>query len=113
MIMELEVNGKNYIESENIINGFQEHFISLATFNQKTRIISSTQLFVLHLMTASTILTITGNTIIPLLLIACCLVPLVLNTGVKRPIFSDSIWTNRLHSRVISNEFSLTNRRKL
>ena len=38
MIMELEVNGKNYIESENIINGFQEHFISLATFNQKTRI---------------------------------------------------------------------------
>ena len=25
MIMELEVNGKNYTESENIINGFQEH----------------------------------------------------------------------------------------
>jgi hypothetical protein len=41
MIMELEVNGKNYIESENIINGFQEHFISLATFNQKTRIDST------------------------------------------------------------------------
>ena len=33
MIMELEVNGKNYIESENMINGFQEHFSSLATFN--------------------------------------------------------------------------------
>jgi hypothetical protein len=39
--LELEVNGKNYIESENIINGFQEHFISLATFNQKTRIDST------------------------------------------------------------------------
>ena len=25
MIMELEVNGKNYTENENIINGFQEH----------------------------------------------------------------------------------------
>jgi hypothetical protein len=31
MIMLLEVNGKNYTESENIINGFQEHFSSLAT----------------------------------------------------------------------------------
>jgi hypothetical protein len=41
MIMELEVNGKNYTESENIINGFQEHFSSLATFNQKTRIDST------------------------------------------------------------------------
>ena len=41
MIMELEVNGKNYIESENIINGFQKHFSSLATFNQKTRIDST------------------------------------------------------------------------
>jgi hypothetical protein len=41
MIMELEVNGKNYIESENIINGFQEQFSSLATFNQKTRIDST------------------------------------------------------------------------
>jgi len=44
MIMELEVNGKNYTESENIINGFQEHFSSLATFNQKTRIDSIPQL---------------------------------------------------------------------
>ena len=40
-IMELEVNGKNYIESENIISGFQEHFSSLATFNQKTCIDST------------------------------------------------------------------------
>ena len=35
MIMELEVIGKNCIESENIINGFQEHFSSLATFNHR------------------------------------------------------------------------------
>jgi len=41
MIMELEVNGKNYIESENIINGFQEHFSSLATFNHNTCIDST------------------------------------------------------------------------
>jgi hypothetical protein len=41
MIMELEVNGKNYIESENIINGFQEHVSSLATFNHNTRIDST------------------------------------------------------------------------
>jgi hypothetical protein len=41
MIMELEVNGKNYIESENIIDGFQEHFSSLATVNQNTRIDST------------------------------------------------------------------------
>ena len=46
MIMELEVNGKNYIESENIINGFQEHFSSLATFNQKTRIDSTYHILV-------------------------------------------------------------------
>ena len=38
MITELEVNGKNYTENENIINGFQEHLSSLATFNQRTRI---------------------------------------------------------------------------
>ncbi|CAC5378707.1 unnamed protein product [Mytilus coruscus] len=37
-IMELEVNGEKYVESDNIINGFQEHFSSLATFNEKTRI---------------------------------------------------------------------------
>ena len=41
MIMELEVNGKNYTENENIINGFQEHLSSPATFNQKTRIDST------------------------------------------------------------------------
>ena len=41
MIMELEVNGKNYIESENIIHGFQEQFSSLATFNHNTRIDST------------------------------------------------------------------------
>ena len=41
MIMELEVNGKNYIESANIINGFREHFSSLATFNHNTRIDST------------------------------------------------------------------------
>ena len=46
MVMELEVNGKNYIESENIINGFQEHFSSLATFNQKTYIDSTYHNFV-------------------------------------------------------------------
>ena len=39
--MELEVNGKNYIESANITNGFREHFSSLATFNQKIRIDST------------------------------------------------------------------------
>jgi hypothetical protein len=38
MMMELEVN---YTENENIINEFQEHFSSLATFNQKTRIDST------------------------------------------------------------------------
>ncbi|CAC5402683.1 unnamed protein product [Mytilus coruscus] len=37
-IMELEVNGEKYVENDNIINGFQEHFSSLATFNEKTRI---------------------------------------------------------------------------
>ena len=46
IIMELEVNGKNYIESENIINGFQEQFSSLATFNQKTRIDSTYHILV-------------------------------------------------------------------
>ena len=53
MIMELEVNGKNYIESENIINGFQEQFSSLATFNQKTRIDSIYHILVdddIHIM---------------------------------------------------------------
>ncbi|CAC5412369.1 unnamed protein product [Mytilus coruscus] len=35
--MQLEVNGKKYVEND-IINGFQEHFSSLATFNEKTRI---------------------------------------------------------------------------
>jgi hypothetical protein len=39
MIMELEVNGKNYIESENIINGFQEHYFKniLAVLPHSTR----------------------------------------------------------------------------
>ncbi|CAC5425293.1 unnamed protein product [Mytilus coruscus] len=37
-IMELEVNCKKYVENDNIINGFQEHFSSLATFNEITRI---------------------------------------------------------------------------
>jgi len=36
---------ENYIESENIINGFQEHFSSLATFNQKTRIDSTYKMY--------------------------------------------------------------------
>ncbi|CAC5409622.1 unnamed protein product [Mytilus coruscus] len=41
VITELEVNGVKYMESENIITGFEEHFRSLATFNNQTDIDST------------------------------------------------------------------------
>ncbi|CAC5360196.1 unnamed protein product [Mytilus coruscus] len=41
VIMELEVNGVKYMESENIITGYEEHFRSLATFNNQTDIDST------------------------------------------------------------------------
>ncbi|CAC5397312.1 unnamed protein product [Mytilus coruscus] len=37
-IMGLEVNGKTNVENDNIINGFQEQFSSLTTFNEKTHV---------------------------------------------------------------------------
>ncbi|CAG2197359.1 unnamed protein product [Mytilus edulis] len=41
VITELEVNGVKYMQSENIITGFEEHFRNLATFNNQTDIDSA------------------------------------------------------------------------